>query len=47
MKSLLARDVPVIMGASLLIGLTFTMITLIADLACAALDPKRSAADRA
>ena len=46
-KSLLARDVPVIMGASLLIGLTFTMITLIADLACAALDPKRSAADRA
>jgi peptide/nickel transport system permease protein len=46
-KSLLARDVPIIMGASLLIGLTFTLINLAADLACAALDPRRSAAEQA
>ena len=46
-KALLARDVPIIMGASLMIGLTFTLITLAADLACAALDPRRSTAEQA
>jgi peptide/nickel transport system permease protein len=43
-KALLARDAPVIMGASLVIGIAFTMINLAADLICAALDPRPAAA---
>jgi peptide/nickel transport system permease protein len=39
-KALIARDVPVIMGAGLLIGLAFAMVSLIADLLCLWLDPR-------
>ena len=46
-KALLARDVPIIMGASLMIGLAFALIMLAADLACAALDPRRTVAEQA
>lgn len=42
-KSLLARDVPVIMGAALVIGLLYAGVNLLADLACLKLDPRRSA----
>lgn len=40
-KSLLARDVPMIMGAGILIGLMFTFANLLADLACLWLDPRQ------
>jgi len=43
-KSLLARDVPVIMGAGLAIGFLFALVNLLADLACLALDPRSRAA---
>lgn len=42
-KSLLARDVPVIMGAALVIGLLYALVNLLADIACLKLDPRRSA----
>jgi len=42
-KALLARDVPVIMGAGLLIGLLYAVMNLLADLVCLWLDPRRSA----
>lgn len=41
LKSLLARDLPMVQGAALLIGLMFTAINLGADLACLALDPRQ------
>lgn len=40
-KALLARDVPMIMGAGLLIGLMYAGFNLLADLACLRLDPRR------
>ncbi|MBM3628148.1 MAG: ABC transporter permease [Alphaproteobacteria bacterium] len=40
-KSLVARDVPVIMGAGLLVGLAFALVNLAADLLCLWLDPRR------
>ena len=40
-KSLLARDVPMIMGAGILIGLLFAAVNLVADLACIWLDPRQ------
>jgi peptide/nickel transport system permease protein len=39
-KALIARDVPVVMGAGLLIGLAFSLVNLLADLACLGLDPR-------
>jgi peptide/nickel transport system permease protein len=39
-KALVARDVPVIMGAALLIGVTFSLVSLVADLLCFWLDPR-------
>lgn len=42
-KALLARDVPVIMGAGLLIGLLYATLNLVADLLCLWLDPRRTA----
>lgn len=42
-KSLLARDVPVIMGAGLVMGLAYTVLNLLADLLCLWLDPRRRA----
>jgi len=39
-KALIARDVPVIMGAGLLIGFTFAVVSLIADLLRLWLDPR-------
>lgn len=42
-KSLIARDVPVIMGAGLVIGLMYAVVNLAADLACLGLDPRRMA----
>ncbi len=39
-KALIARDVPIIMGAGLLIGFAFALVSLIADLACLWLDPR-------
>lgn len=41
-KSLIARDVPVIMGAGLLIGTLYAMANLTADLICLKLDPRRA-----
>jgi peptide/nickel transport system permease protein len=40
-KSLLARDLPMIMGAGILIGLMFAFANLLADLACLWLDPRQ------
>jgi peptide/nickel transport system permease protein len=45
-KALLARDVPVIMGAGLMIGLLYAMTNLLADLTCLGLDPRRSESAR-
>lgn len=42
-KALLARDVPMIMGAGLAIGLAFAGVNLLADLASLRLDPRRRA----
>ncbi len=42
-KALLARDVPVIMGAGLLMGLLYAGLNLLADLLCLWLDPRRRA----
>lgn len=39
-KALLGRDVPVIMGCALLIGTSYAVISLIADLICMWLDPR-------
>jgi peptide/nickel transport system permease protein len=39
-KALIARDVPVIMGAGLLIGFAFAAVSLLADLLCLWLDPR-------
>jgi peptide/nickel transport system permease protein len=39
-KALIARDVPVIMGAGLLIGFAFAAVSLIADLVRLCLDPR-------
>lgn len=41
-KALLARDIPVIMGAGLVIGLTYAGVSLVADLVCLKLDPRRA-----
>lgn len=41
MRSLLARDVPMVMGAGILIGLLFALANLLADLACLWLDPRQ------
>lgn len=40
-KALLARDVPIIMGAALLIGMLYAAMNLLADLTCLQLDPRR------
>lgn len=42
-KALLGRDVPVIMGTGLVIGLAFAAVNMFADLVCLWLDPRRSA----
>jgi peptide/nickel transport system permease protein len=39
-KALIARDVPVVMGAGLLIGFAFAAVSLLADLLCLWLDPR-------
>jgi peptide/nickel transport system permease protein len=39
-SSLLARDVPMIMGAGLALGLSYAALNLVADLACLGLDPR-------
>ena len=39
-KALIARDVPVIMGAGLVIGLAFALVNLLADVLCLWLDPR-------
>ncbi len=44
-KSLLARDVPMIMGAGIIIGLMFALANLMADLACLWLDPRQRLQD--
>lgn len=41
-KALIARDVPVIMGAGLVIGLMYAGVNLAADLICLQLDPRRT-----
>jgi peptide/nickel transport system permease protein len=40
-KSLLARDIPMIMGAGVIIGLMFAFANLLADIACLWLDPRQ------
>ncbi len=42
-RALIARDAPVIMGAGIVIGLTFALVNLLADLACRRLDPRTTA----
>jgi peptide/nickel transport system permease protein len=42
-KALLARDIPVVMGAGLVIGLIYAAVNLAADLICLKLDPRRAA----
>lgn len=43
-KALIARDVPIVMGAGLLIGCVYASVNLAADLACLWLDPRRRGA---
>jgi peptide/nickel transport system permease protein len=43
-KALIARDVPVIMGAGLLIGFAFALVSLVADLLRLWIDPRARAA---
>lgn len=38
-KALIARDVPMIMGTGLVVGLMYAAVNLLADLACLGLDP--------
>ena len=40
-RSLLARDLPMVQGAGLMIGLLFAGVNLLADLACLWLDPRQ------
>lgn len=40
-RALVARDIPIILGCALLIGLLYALVTLLADLAALALDPRR------
>jgi peptide/nickel transport system permease protein len=40
-RALVARDVPIILGCALLIGLLYALVNLLADLAALALDPRR------
>lgn len=42
-RALLSRDVPVIVGAGLAIGLMYASVNLAADLVCLKLDPRRAA----
>lgn len=42
--AIIARDVPMIQGTALVMGLMFVLLNGVVDLACAALDPRRSAA---
>ncbi len=42
-RSLVARDIPVIMGAGLAIGVTYALVNLLADLIALQLDPRRKA----
>jgi peptide/nickel transport system permease protein len=46
-KALIARDAPVVMGAGLLIGFAFAVVSLIADLLRLWLDPHGLAEARA
>lgn len=46
-KSLIARDVPVVLGGALAIGVLYALVSLVADLACLWLDPRRSAGESA
>jgi peptide/nickel transport system permease protein len=41
-RALLARDIPVVMGAGLVIGLLYAFVNLAADLICLRLDPRRA-----
>jgi peptide/nickel transport system permease protein len=40
-KALVARDVPIVMGATLLIGWLYAVVSLTSDVLCLALDPRR------
>lgn len=40
-RALVARDIPIILGCALLIGLLYALVNLLADLAALALDPRR------
>jgi peptide/nickel transport system permease protein len=42
-KALIARDVPMIMGTGLVVGLMYAAVNLLADLACVGLDPSHLA----
>ena len=45
-KALLARDIPVIMAAGFVMGLSFAVLNLVADLLCLWLDPRLRAGRR-
>jgi len=40
-RALVARDIPIILGCALLIGLLYALVNLLADIAALALDPRR------
>lgn len=42
--AIFARDVPVVQGAALVMGLLFVVVNALVDLACAVIDPRRSRA---
>ncbi|WP_052402412.1 ABC transporter permease [Muricoccus aerilatus] len=42
--AIFARDVPVVQGAALLMGLLFVLVNALVDLACATIDPRRARA---
>jgi peptide/nickel transport system permease protein len=43
-KALLARDIPIVMGCSLVIALLYAFVNMLADLVCLTLDPRRRTA---
>lgn len=40
--AIFARDVPVVQGAALVMGLLFVLVNAVVDLACSAIDPRRA-----
>jgi peptide/nickel transport system permease protein len=45
MEGILARDIPVVQGAGLLIGFSYVAVNMTVDVLCVALSPSRNAGE--